>query len=113
MYVCVQLLFMLIFLRVSPVDRIRAHGVVVGEVFLCSGQSNMEKSVNYIINASAEIADADLIQTPFRLFQVPSTPPGPKGPWHTPSRDLAGNCLVCEDPPQVGIHMQTLLLFRR
>ena len=49
----------------------------VGEVFLCSGQSNMERTVDYIVNASSELAAA--AHPLMRLFQVPSvSPPGPR-----------------------------------
>ena len=76
-------------------EQLFARDVYFGDVFLCSGQSNMERTVDYIINATAELASAD--QPLLRLFQVPSAEPGPKGPWHTPSRELDGSCLRCLD----------------
>lgn len=81
-----------------PARTLVARDVYFGEVFLCSGQSNMERTVDYIINATAELAAAN--HPAMRLFQVPSQQPGPKGPWHAPSRQLDGSCLTCLDPPE-------------
>ena len=38
---------------------ITLHDVLFGDVWICSGQSNMEFTVNMIFNASVEIANAD------------------------------------------------------
>ena len=43
--------------------------VAFGDVYLCSGQSNMEFSTNRAFNASAEIADADRFMN-IRMFTV-------------------------------------------
>ena len=73
-------------------------------------QSNMEKTVSYTWNSSAEIAAAD--HPSMRLFQRQSLfcpdgkpPPGvtpdecgPKGPWHKPSRALKGSCIYPGSP---------------
>jgi len=45
--------------------------ILVGEVWVCSGQSNMEWPTARIDNADAELADAD--QPLVRLFMVPNT----------------------------------------
>lgn len=49
-------------------DSIRLKNVVVGDVWVCSGQSNMEWPVSASKNPEAEIAAADFPQ--IRLFQV-------------------------------------------
>lgn len=42
----------------SGADSQDVHDVLVGDVFLCTGQSNMQVSVHYAANATAEIAAA-------------------------------------------------------
>lgn len=89
-----------------------AKDVVFGDVYLCTGQSNMEKTVSYTFNGTAEIAAA-VPGTPggpptMRLFQHQTVScPGNRGPtggpmadicgpngahWGTPSRALNGSC---------------------
>eukprot|EP01062_Namystynia_karyoxenos_P040648 TRINITY_DN2961_c0_g2_i1.p1 TRINITY_DN2961_c0_g2~~TRINITY_DN2961_c0_g2_i1.p1 ORF type:complete len:910 (+),score=243.65 TRINITY_DN2961_c0_g2_i1:97-2730(+) len=53
-------------------NSIVANNAVWGDVFLCSGQSNMVKPVSYDLNASAEIAAASHYSN-IRLFTVPMT----------------------------------------
>jgi sialate O-acetylesterase len=56
-------------------DTISADNVFFGEVFLCSGQSNMEYNVGGIHNASAELKLADTgAFDNVRLFQVGKLP---------------------------------------
>ena len=43
--------------------------VACGQVFVCSGQSNMELPLNYVNNGTAEIAAAN--RPNWRLFRVP------------------------------------------
>lgn len=50
-------------------DIIEFTNVMVGEVWFCSGQSNMEFPVNRVINANEEMANADYPD--IRLFTVP------------------------------------------
>ena len=54
------------------VNSIVAQDVWLGDVYLCSGQSNMERDVSYIDNSTAELANAD--QPRIRLFQNDKTP---------------------------------------
>ncbi len=54
------------------------HDVLLGEVWVCSGQSNMQMTVKSAANAQHEIADATHLQ--IRLFTVPmKTSPKPMG----------------------------------
>lgn len=56
-------------LRVEGKNAIVFHDVVVGEVWVCSGQSNMEMGISQVKNASEEIRSADYPK--IRLFTVP------------------------------------------
>ena len=56
-------------LTVKGKNTITLKNVMVGEVWVCSGQSNMEFRVNQSINAAAEVRDADYPD--IRLFTVP------------------------------------------
>eukprot|EP01050_Picozoa_sp_SAG11_P015839 SAG11_NODE_2096_length_3832_cov_2.091347_2_plen_816_part_00 len=72
---------------------ITIRDIVYGDVILCSGQSNMNKPVSYVFNASAEIAAAT--HKNIRLFSVPGSgvpncadgsptkPCGPQANWTT------------------------------
>lgn len=55
----------------SPAATVRIRDVVVGEVWLCSGQSNMRLPVRDCANAKEEIASANYPD--IRLFWVPDT----------------------------------------
>ncbi len=55
-------------LTVSGKNTITLHDVLVGEVWVCSGQSNMQMPVSQAMNAQDEIADADYPR--LRLFTV-------------------------------------------
>jgi sialate O-acetylesterase len=50
-------------------------GVLIGNVILCSGQSNMEKPVSYVFNATAEMAAALTLGDRMRTV-------GTFGPWN-------------------------------
>ncbi|HEY3265735.1 MAG TPA: sialate O-acetylesterase [Armatimonadota bacterium] len=68
--------------------------VLVGDVWICSGQSNMEMGLRYVNNGDAEIAGAT--DPDIRVFRVPhtvalkplETPPG--GPWQIGSPRTMG-----------------------
>jgi sialate O-acetylesterase len=49
-------------------NTLRLTNVMVGEVWVCSGQSNMEMRLCHVANAAAEVADA--LHRDIRLFQV-------------------------------------------
>ena len=62
--------------------------VLIGEVWICSGQSNMEFQVRGVINASKEIQSADFSQ--IRQIKVPNTVSA------SPKDDISGGeWLVC------------------
>ena len=56
-------------LTLTGTNSIELQNVLVGEVWLCSGQSNMEMGVGLCLNPEAEIAAANHPQ--IRLFQIP------------------------------------------
>jgi len=58
-------------LTVKGKNEIILKDILVGEVWLCSGQSNMGMTVNRCINAEAEIAAAN--DPLLRVFHVPNT----------------------------------------
>jgi sialate O-acetylesterase len=49
------------------------HRVVFGDVWVCSGQSNMDHPMTSIINATNEIAAANSLGRSVRLFKVQHT----------------------------------------
>ena len=72
-------------MMVKGKNTIELKDILLGEVWICSGQSNMEWAVNGSLNAKEEIAAADHPQ--IRLFNVPGhvaqPDPGndPRGQW--------------------------------
>lgn len=81
-------------MRISAGDElIELHNILVGEVWLCSGQSNMAMAVRQTRNAEAEIASGDLPNV--RVFTVErrasETPVRDcTGMWEISSPDTAG-----------------------
>ena len=75
-------------LSIAGKNTITLEGVLVGEVWICSGQSNMEWRLHQALNPKTEIAAADHPQ--IRLFNVPG---------HTtssvPRKKGAGSWQVC------------------
>ena len=78
--------------------------VLVGEVWLCSGQSNMAMSVRGCLNYEAEQADAN--RPAIRMMTVNRTPA------ETPQDDCAGSWAVCS-PATVGGFSATAYFFGR
>lgn len=72
---------------------ISLNNILIGEVWLCSGQSNMEWTVANSMNAPKEIAQADFPQ--IRAFNVK------KDMSFSPQSDLTGSWDVCS-PETVG-----------
>lgn len=81
-------------LTVTGKNKIELSDVLVGEVWICSGQSNMEWSVSSSLNPKEEIAAAD--HPLIRLFNVPGHTVSP-----TPNDQCPGNWQVCK-PETVG-----------
>ena len=75
-------------LIVSGSNTITLKDVLLGEVWICSGQSNMEWSVAASLNANTEIAAAD--HPMIRLYNVPGHVASP-----TPMEDPRGKWEVC------------------
>ncbi len=82
-------------LTVTGSNTLTLNDVLVGEVWICSGQSNMEWVLRNAVNADAEVADADHPQ--IRLFNVPGHNVAPvaqettAGTWAACSPDSAKN----------------------
>lgn len=81
--------------------RAEAHGLWLGEVWLCSGQSNMEMQVRRVANLEAEIAGADhprlhLLHVPQASRDLPQAAFGGEVAWQlaTPAsvRDFSAAC---------------------
>ncbi len=80
-------------LTVSSSNTVRFDDVLIGEVWLCSGQSNMEMGVRMCANGEAEVAAAN--HPGIRLLLVPNrwTP--------TPQSDIDATWKVCS-PSAIG-----------
>ena len=74
-------------LTVSGTNVVKLTDVLVGEVWLCSGQSNMEFQVSGTNNAAAEIAAAKFPR--IRHIQIPRRPAG------FPAQDVDAQWTVC------------------
>lgn len=81
-------------LTVKGKNNITISNVLVGEVWICSGQSNMEWVVNSSNNKDQEIANANFPQ--IRHFKVPHTVAA------LPQQDLAGGDWQICSPQTVG-----------
>ncbi|MEP6950376.1 MAG: sialate O-acetylesterase [Ginsengibacter sp.] len=81
-------------LTVKGKNGITFNNILVGEVWICSGQSNMEFEVRSAINAGKEMAGADYAQ--IRHFKIPAVVPAslqydkPGGEWIMCSPENAG-----------------------
>lgn len=85
-------------LTVKGNNTVTVKDILVGEVWLCSGQSNMEWPVRASTNATEEIAAANypLIRH-IKLPRAPSTTPRDSfdAPWQVCSPDVAGSFTAC------------------
>ena len=81
-------------LTVKGKNTVTIKDVLIGEVWICSGQSNMEWAMGGTLNPREEIANAK--NTQIRLFDVPGHIQGP-----TPLTDPRGKWQVCS-PASVG-----------
>ena len=80
-------------LSVRGPESVTVGNVMVGDVWICSGQSNMEMGIRPCNNGDAEVAAADYPK--IRLFSVP------KRISHEPQRTIRSSWLVCS-PETVG-----------
>jgi sialate O-acetylesterase len=86
-------------------DRSEIHDVLFGDVWLASGQSNMEWEVAQSNDASAEIANAH--DSLIRQFKIPIS-------WsNTPERELSGGSWTVADPAHVGHFSGVAYFFAR
>jgi sialate O-acetylesterase len=74
-------------MTVSDKNTITVENILVGEVWVCSGQSNMQMGVGLVNNARSEIANANYPQ--IRLFDVPLKSAG------EPQDDIEAKWQVC------------------
>ena len=65
-------------MTVKGVNTVQLTDVLIGEVWVCSGQSNMQWSVKQSQNSEEEIAAANYPE--IRLFDVPRVPSGVPAP---------------------------------
>ena len=82
-------------LIVTGNNKISFDNVLVGEVWICSGQSNMEWALRSSTNAKEEVAAADHPQ--IRLFNVPGHTTSP-----LPKEKGAGSWQVCNPKSATG-----------
>jgi len=80
------------------------HDVLLGEVWLCSGQSNMDFPLKDVRDAAKELAQAD--QPTIRLFQVPRL-------FRLESQnDFSGRWVVCTPEQAAGFSAAGFLFGR-
>jgi sialate O-acetylesterase len=91
-------------LVVTGRNTIDVRDVLVGDVWLCSGQSNMEFMVAQGLDAAKEIVDSD--HPPIRHFKIPHTLA------EKPARDVAGEWKACS-PENVGAFSAVAFFFAR
>ena len=82
-------------LTVTGSNKISLDNVLVGEVWICSGQSNMEWAIRSSMNAKEEIAASD--HPNIRLFNVPGHTTSP-----LPKEEGRGNWQVCNPKTSSG-----------
>ena len=85
-------------------EQVVCRDVLVGEVWLCAGQSNMGRMVSQVDNAADEIAQAD--HPLIRMFTIDPIATG------TPAADAVGGWAVCS-PKTVAPFSATAYYFAR
>jgi sialate O-acetylesterase len=80
-------------MTVAGRETITLHDMLIGEVWVCSGQSNMQMAVSGVLNGEEEIAAADY--PAIRLFTVPNIPA------MEPKADVLAEWKVCS-PKSAG-----------
>ncbi len=74
-------------MEVAGKNTLKLENILIGEVWVCSGQSNMDMGINSVLNAEKEVASANYPQ--IRLMYVPYRTSV------TPRDDLDANWRVC------------------
>jgi len=92
-------------LKVQGRNTVEVPDVLVGEVWLCSGQSNMAMTVGASMNKEAEIAAANFPE--IRMFTVARRPAG------EPQRDCEGTWAVCSPQTVAGFSATAYFFGRR
>jgi sialate O-acetylesterase len=92
-------------LAITGSNALSLDNVLVGEVWLCSGQSNMEFPLSRTLDAQAEIASADLPD--MRLFRVSRANKG------YPQKDVPAQWQVCTPETVPGFTAVGFLFGRR
>jgi sialate O-acetylesterase len=75
-------------------NRVELKDVLIGEVWVCSGQSNMEFPLGHCDNGAAEVAGAN--QAEIRLFATPYVIA------QKPATTMGGNWVVCKPETATG-----------
>jgi sialate O-acetylesterase len=88
-------------LTVQGKNTIKLSDILIGEVWVASGQSNMEWNLTVSDNPESEIAAADYPQ--IRLFHIPKVPSG------TPAPDVNASWRVCS--PQTASNFSAVAYF--
>lgn len=78
----------------SPTEEINLKDILIGDVWICSGQSNMEWTILNSNNATAEIENAN--DDKIRHFKVPQSYA------QTPEEELAGGTWETTNPKNAG-----------
>ena len=81
-------------MTITGENTVEIKNLLVGEVWVCGGQSNMQFGLNGTADAAKHIAAANDPQ--LRLFTVP------RGGKAEPQRDVAGNWVECTSAPAAG-----------
>ena len=89
----------------SNAETIKLHNILIGDVWLCSGQSNMEWPLAYAMNAEEEIANAK--DSNIRHFKVPLTYA------NDPENELAGGSWLSCSPDTAGTFSAVGYFFAR
>ena len=89
-------------MTIQGANKIKVADVLVGDVWLGSGQSNMQWAVRQTNNADQEIASAKFPE--IRLFYVPRKPSA------IPVDDVEAKWLVCSPETVQGFSAVLLLL---
>jgi sialate O-acetylesterase len=93
-------------LTVTGKNTVKVTDILIGEVWVCSGQSNMEFELKHALNGQQEIQNANYPK--IRLLWVPRTPAG------LPLNDIKARWVVCgPDQPTVAAFSAVAYFFGR